>query len=92
MEVIYGASAAWSGGSDIVSVAAAGVDKAGRAAGLGDAVWGDVSSELESLVGQVLEDLVRDTVWGLPTQAPTADSSVVYDGPLTPQVRPPSGF
>lgn len=89
MEVIYGASVAWSEGSDMLSVAAAGVDEVGRAAGLGDGVGGDTSSELESLVGQVMEDLVRDALWGLPTQSPAGDCAAMYDGPLTPQVRPP---
>ena len=50
-------------------------------------VGGGSSPELESLVGQTLEELVRDAMWGLPTHAPPADAAGAYiDDPLTPQV------
>ena len=46
-----------------------------------------MSLELESLVAQTLEELVRDAIWGLPTHAPPADAAGAYiDNPLTPQV------
>ena len=48
---------------------------------------GEASAELESLVGQILEELVRDALWGLPTQTLNpADANTSTDGQLTPQV------
>jgi hypothetical protein len=80
-QVHYGASPAWTelrawgaGGS-----AACSPDANSAAAAL--------RSELESLAGQVLEELVRDGLWGVPTHTPSESlSAEAPERRLTPQV------
>lgn len=47
---------------------------------------GGTSPELESLVGQILEELVRDATWGLPTHSTPDAAAGPVETPLTPQV------
>ena len=80
LQVLYGASPAWSEAD-----AWANEDSAATAPGLG----APQRSELEALAGQVLEELLRDSLWNAPTHLPPAQLLNDADARhLTPQVIP----